>query len=345
MVEKQSSWTRRLVRGAGYTVSGLMALAVAAAAVGYVAQSVLTAQDRKNYPPLGIMVDIGGRALHLYCTGDPNAAGPTIVLEAGAYGSSLTWFRIQPVLAERYRVCSYDRAGFGWSEAAPDERSLALDAEDARRMLDASDESGPYLLVGMSYGGVIVRQFHQDYPDLVAGLVFVDPTRLEARRTMTEERKERRRKAIAARHLQAWLSQFGVWRLVAASRRAAPSDMSADLFARFKAVRSSTRYFRARAKTTERLFRDLEQPGLLDDQDFGDLPITVLSENSEPGTPDMLEKHGHHRTLAERSTNRRHYIVDGATHRSFLAEQKDARVVNRAVSQLWQIINETQAGP
>ena len=65
-------------------------------------------------PPPGQLVDIGGSKLHIHCSG---SGSPVVILEAGFPGSSLDWALVQPSAAQFTRVCSYDRAGFGWSGA------------------------------------------------------------------------------------------------------------------------------------------------------------------------------------------------------------------------------------
>lgn len=113
-----------------------------------------------------------GRTLNLRCSG----SGPrTVVLEAGANADSLTWYRVQPLLAAHARVCSYDRAGYGFSEPGPLPRDLDADAADLAALITAARLSTPLVLVGHSLGSNIVRRHAQRHPQQVAGLVLVDP--------------------------------------------------------------------------------------------------------------------------------------------------------------------------
>jgi hypothetical protein len=101
------------------------------------------------YPPPGKLVDVGGRRLHIYCTG---SGSPTVVFESGM---GFGWTGWRPVIAEvakRYRACVYDRAGYGWSEAGPEPRSAAILAAELERLLKDSGTPGPYLLVAHSFG-------------------------------------------------------------------------------------------------------------------------------------------------------------------------------------------------
>lgn len=107
-------------------------------------------------PPTGRMVDIGGRRLHVNALGQ---GSPAVVLEAGIAASSLSWALVARKAAEFTTVVSYDRAGFGWSDPPP-HQSTALDAaRDLALLLDRCGGPGPFVLVGHSFGGLIVRVF------------------------------------------------------------------------------------------------------------------------------------------------------------------------------------------
>ncbi|MDQ2807075.1 MAG: alpha/beta hydrolase [Chloroflexota bacterium] len=118
-------------------------------------------------------VDIGGRRLHLICTG---SGRPTVVLEAGLGDTAATWAKVQPVLEQFTAVCSYDRAGLGQSESAPTPRTVRNLMADLRALLCNALLVGPFILVGHSYGGQIIRLFAAQYPADVLGLVLVDPS-------------------------------------------------------------------------------------------------------------------------------------------------------------------------
>jgi pimeloyl-ACP methyl ester carboxylesterase len=119
----------------------------------------------------GTLVDIGGRRLHCLVTGN---GGPTVVLEAGMGDTVATWSQVQPALAVWTTVCSYDRAGLGSSDPASGPRTATAMVDDLRALLTAAGLPGPYLLVGHSFGGQLVRLFAGRFPDEVIGLVLVD---------------------------------------------------------------------------------------------------------------------------------------------------------------------------
>jgi pimeloyl-ACP methyl ester carboxylesterase len=122
----------------------------------------------------GEMVDIGGRRLHLICDG-PKGAGPSVLLEPGAFGFSADWGVVQQRLAAQgLHACSYDRAGLGLSDPGPEPRDGLAVVGDLEKLLAAAHEDGPFILVGHSMAGLYLRLFANRNPDKVVGLVLVD---------------------------------------------------------------------------------------------------------------------------------------------------------------------------
>jgi pimeloyl-ACP methyl ester carboxylesterase len=126
-------------------------------------------QESRQYPPPGRLVDIGGRKLHLYCTGKGT---PTVLLMAGGGAFSIDWALVQPKLAETTRVCSYDRAGLAWSDPGPADETVEQTISDLHMLLENGGETGPYLLVGASVGGLYIQAYQRAFPNEVAGLIF-----------------------------------------------------------------------------------------------------------------------------------------------------------------------------
>ncbi len=120
----------------------------------------------------GNVYTVDGRAMHLWCTG---TGDETVLLEAGVGGFTLNWALVQPGIAAFARVCSYDRAGYGWSDPLPEGAAFspAEAAADLRALLDAAGERTPLTLVAHSFGGVVGRQFAADYPDTVRAMVLL----------------------------------------------------------------------------------------------------------------------------------------------------------------------------
>ncbi|QQQ02245.1 alpha/beta fold hydrolase [Lysobacter enzymogenes] len=125
------------------------------------------------YAEPGERIDIGGgRKLNLRCSGQGR---PTVLLEAGFGSDSLAWARSQPQIAERNRVCAYDRAGLGFSDGGPLPRDLTADVADLHALIEAADLDTPLILLGHSYGSQVVRRYDELHPKKVAALVLVDP--------------------------------------------------------------------------------------------------------------------------------------------------------------------------
>lgn len=132
-------------------------------------------------PPPGRLVDVGGYRLHLLCSGQTSQAGPTIVLSSGAGDYAVDWGLVQPAIAESMRVCSYDRAGAGWSDPGPEPRTIRQEAGELHLLLAAAGERSPYVLVGHSLGGLVIRMYQLQNPSEVVGMVLVDPTHEDGR--------------------------------------------------------------------------------------------------------------------------------------------------------------------
>lgn len=173
-VTNKSSGKRRGCLGRlGRGAIGLLIVLVILMIVGAIYQSAASARDAKKYPPPGELYDMGGFKLHLYCTGEHQAGQPTVVLEAGS-GLAVDWGLVQSEIAKTTRVCSYDRAGYAWSDKGPLPRTSERLAEELHTLLTVAGEEGPYVLVGHSFGGHTVRLFAHQYPREVMGMVLVD---------------------------------------------------------------------------------------------------------------------------------------------------------------------------
>jgi len=123
--------------------------------------------------PPGRLIDIGGRRLHLNCTG---SGSPTIVAESGLGAFSTDWALVQPLVSKLTRFCSYDRAGYAWSDNGPALDMVEETADDLRMLLRRAGVEPPYVLIGASIGGLYVRAYQRRFPEEVAGLVLDDPS-------------------------------------------------------------------------------------------------------------------------------------------------------------------------
>jgi pimeloyl-ACP methyl ester carboxylesterase len=127
--------------------------------------------ESQQYKPLGSLIDVNGRKLHLDCTG---SGSPTIILVAGGDAFSIDWALVQPRVATKTRVCSYDRAGLAWSDPGPADETVEQTIADLHALLQTAGERGPYVLSGASIGGVFIRAYQRAFPKDVAALVFTN---------------------------------------------------------------------------------------------------------------------------------------------------------------------------
>jgi pimeloyl-ACP methyl ester carboxylesterase len=297
-------WIRR---GLVWLVVGLLALAV----IGAIYQVVATQIDQRTYPPPGEMVNVNAHLMHINCMGE---GGPTVILEAANLGMSAHWVRVQQQLAQTTRVCAYDRAGMGWSEAGPEPRDAKQISSELHTLLKSADTEAPYVLVGHSYGGLYTRMYAARYPKQVAGVVLVDSshpkqfTRSEEGRAMYEQ--NRRMGAFIP-----WLTRLGVIRLPAQQR------------AQIEAFNSSTQQL----ATTVEEFSATPQTSsqVRSTQSLGDKPLAVVSAGQQ--SPDWLEMQ---EELAALSPNSIHRVVDGATHESLLYDKGDSQVTSAVIEQV-----------
>jgi pimeloyl-ACP methyl ester carboxylesterase len=223
----QSQRGHRILRWSGRVLLALLALTVGLAAIGASYEAIMAAGDATRYPPPGQLVDVGAYRLHIDCQGD---GGPTVVLITGLGGSSLLWNRVQPGLASSARVCVYDRAGIGWSDAHSGPRTPSAVAAELHTLLANADVPGPYVLVGASIGGKYARLFAEQYPDAVAGLVLVDARHESVDTALTsEEQAAALQGAQRDGRLYWWLGRLGIMRLFGTRLAAASSPGAAVL--------------------------------------------------------------------------------------------------------------------
>lgn len=213
-------WTKRVL-------IGLCSLLVAAAISGATYQWIATRSDLAATPPPGRLVDVGGHRLHIWCTG---SGAPSVILETGLGGSSADWGFVQPQVAAFAQVCSYDRAGMGYSDSGPSPRTTRRIAGELRELLDRSGVGGPLILVGASIGGLAVRVFASEHTERVAGLVLVDAS---------HEDQEEDVPQIAP--FVPFLSSVGVLRLLGVSFGLPPTSLAPSVrgFARATTFRAA----------------------------------------------------------------------------------------------------------
>lgn len=238
--------------------------------IGAIYERMAEAADAKAYPPPGQLVDVGGHRLHINCTG---TGSPTVVIEAGLGDWSTGWDVVQQGVAKATRVCTYDRAGWGWSEAGPLPRDAVQFAKELHTLLQNANIPGPYVMVGHSLGGLAVRVFAHEYASEVAGVVLIDsmsPRQFTQSQGAAPSQTGTQSQPFS---LPAVLARFGIVRLLARPLGIMPSVPSEEnaYFSRLVSSQS------AQTLTNESQGMPASSAEASAVQTFGDLPLIVLT--------------------------------------------------------------------
>jgi pimeloyl-ACP methyl ester carboxylesterase len=311
---------------------GLTGLAMLALAVG-VSPSLLAAPaaqraSRDAFAKPHQLVDIGGRKMNLYCSGQ---GATTVVFDAPSGDAGWNWFKVQPVVASHTRACVFDRAGLGFSDPARRPNTSENVAEDLHKLLAAAGVKPPYLMVGNSLGGANVQVFAYRYPAEVKGLVLVEPQHEDETSRLDTASQGNLKK------IYAMVAEQNNYCLAAARKGLKPGSEEqvncignpADNYgpALGAAVRSATSrpaYWRTAIdewdaiKVSDEQLRKLRRP-------FGDLPVVVLTRGvspyAVPGKPQSAlnkamedENLAIHKEIAALSTRGKQRVVPGAGH-------------------------------
>jgi pimeloyl-ACP methyl ester carboxylesterase len=134
-------------------------------------------RDARVLKQVGRSVDIGGRTLNISCMGE---GSPTVVFVTGRTGSGYVWTPTQRGVSSLTRACWYDRADLGWSDPGPDPAWADAAARDLHRLVQNAGLHPPFVLVGASFGGHVIRLYHHFYRGEVSGMVFADASHEDA---------------------------------------------------------------------------------------------------------------------------------------------------------------------
>ncbi|WP_329000202.1 alpha/beta hydrolase [Kribbella sp. NBC_00709] len=301
-----------------YPVIALLALA----AIGGGYETVRQAADTKAYPMPGQLIDVGGHSLHLNCTG---SGSPTVVLEAGGgeMSSNLGW--IMPAVAGTTRVCVYDRAGRGWSEAADVPQDGTQIAIDLHTLLQRGNIPGPYVLAGHSFGGLYVRTFAARYPNDVAGLVLVDSTAAGSATQPGTTSVDDAGSYDALGRVSALISssaRLGLARLYGQLSYGSLPPRSRD---EARATGSTASNLRSTIDEYVQANASIDQAATL--QDFAGKPLVVVTAGSGNDAAWQAKQ----KDMAALSTNSAHRVISGATHEALVAEQEYSAATSQAI--------------
>jgi len=311
-------------------LAGFAAVGALLVLAGLISQEIGSAREARRFPPPGRMVDVGGHRLHICCTG---RGSPTVVMDSGFPGSSLSWTYVQPEVARFARACSYDRAGLGWSDSGPMPRTSRQIVEELHALLRNAQIEGPCVLVGHSFGTFTVRLYASTYPDEVVGIVLLDPIQPNDWLNMTEAGKRKLMGAVWLARYGAILARLGIARLVSllaqhgatglarstvslmtggtlaeAGRMIAPLwKLPSELRPIVAAFWTRPKFFGAIASQAESLPRSAAEVAATGNH--GDLPLVVLSASDSDGS--VLSAH---EALAHLSSQGKHIVASNSGH-------------------------------
>ena len=320
--------SKRRGRGCLLWLSASLALLLVLLLAGYIFEPLAEAADTKAYPPPGQLVDVGGYRLHINCTG---TGSPTVVIEAGLGDWSTSWGGyVQPELAKTTRVCTYDRAGMGWSEAGPLPRDAEQFAKELHTLLQNANIPGPYVMVGHSLGGLPVCVFVHEYASEIAGVVLIEsmnPRQFTQSPTEGQAQSESRSQPFS---LQAALARFGVIRLLVKLPGIAPSVPANEeayypLYVRPQSFQTTT-------NESQGMPAAAAQAAAV--KSFGDLPLIVLTArlNNNQGWQERQTE------LLQLSSNSQHLFAENSGH-NIQVEEPEAAVA--AILQMVRQVRET----
>lgn len=307
--------------GMGLRIVGiLVAVVIGLALIGLLYESQASARVLEQYPAPGQLVEINGRQMHIHCMGE---GSPTIILDAGQGGWSSDWSEIMPDLSRSHRVCAYDRAGYGWSDPAQDAHTPQQAADDLLALLTASQVEAPYVLVAFSHSGLANRLFAAQHPDLVAGMVLVDPATEYDNEIMSAELLQQQRSAVGIFQGFTLAARLGLVRLLGAQSMAgyapfiATQSASPEIYYTFVADpkwwETSTQEFVSRLDDTH-LAR------VRDHGQIQDIPLIIIGAATidSTGNPVIQElqsaRNERLRTLAAQSSKGEFIVAEESTH-------------------------------
>lgn len=307
----------------------VVVLIIALALIGAIYERMAEAADAKAYPPPGQLVDVGGYRLHINCVGN---GSPTVIIEAGLGDWSTSWGgTVQPDVSKTTRVCTYDRAGMGWSDPGPLPRDAAHFAQELNTLLQNANVPGPYIMVGHSLGGVAVRVFVHDYTSEVAGVVLIESMNPK-QSTQSPEVLSQSESQSQPFSFQAALARFGVARLLVKVPAIAPS-MPAGQEAYYPLyIRPQS--FQTTDNEGQGMPASLAQAAAV--KTFGDLPLIVLTgkQNDIPGWTEWQTE------LLQLSPNSQHLFAENSGH-NVQVDEPQAAV--EAILQMIEQVRETES--
>lgn len=297
---------------------------VVLAIAGVIYQTAATESDQRKYPPPGELVNVGGYKMHIYCMGE---GSPIAILDSANMGTVSNWVWIQSEVAKTTRVCAYDRADSGWSDLSPQPNDAEQNSQALHTLLVNAGETGPYVLVGHSFGGLYVRMYAEMYPEDVAGMVFIEGTLPDGLKALGKPDVMPNAPDAGMMDMMPFISRLGILRL--AGFPATDPDLPEPQRSELQAYLASTKLAES-LKRQYHLFPTLlaQVWPLYKAGSLGNIPVAVvLGSEGDGGIAEWQELFVQQAAL---STNHVLVTVDGANHIS-LVDQEDHALQTGAV--------------
>jgi pimeloyl-ACP methyl ester carboxylesterase len=198
-----------------YFLLSVLGLAATIVLTGFLYQCLGARSDRRRFATGGRWIDIGGRR-RLYLL-EKGAGRATVLFEAGIAATNLNWFHIQEIVSHFALTASYDRIGLGWSSPCHTARTPANIAAELHAMLAGAGIKPPYILVGHSFGGLVVRRYALLFPADVASVLLIDPMRCEEWPPLDPAKQSELDRGRKLTGIAIPIARFGVARLAVTS--------------------------------------------------------------------------------------------------------------------------------
>ena len=296
--QRLTDLVKKWLKGLVLWVGGAVTVSVAAAAG---IQALFSHLSRQGTPVPGELVELDGRQVHMLCAGD---GSPTVILEAGLPGNSLAWMSVYSEIAGFTRVCAYDRPGYGWSEPIETPRTAETIVQELRMLLQRTETKPPYVLVGHSFGGLLMQLYATRFPDDYAGVVLVDSSHPDqAHRTLDLQEIDSIASSLKV------LGPLGFARMLFPVPAGDPSSRDSSVRKREKELLMTNQTLRTVVEEMSGLRESLRQVGD-SSVDFGNKPFVVLTEGRERAE----SWHAMQEDLSRLSTNSEWQVVEDAGH-------------------------------
>ena len=287
-------------------LGAFVALTLLVAAIGATYEAIEESRENRDYTPPGRLIDVSSHKMHLNCSG---RGSPTVVLESGLWNDSGIWYKVQPEISKLTRVCSYDRAGLGFSELRPKQEADSINvAHNLHTLLENAGENPPYVLVGHSLGGIHVLVYQNLYSADVIGMVLVDSGHPDQENRLPPEMNKVQSRMYLQSKLWGLAVPLGLPRLLGLCERTVECS--------WQTVRARE----AEVNAIKHSGNEARQAGMLDS-----LPLVVVSRDPQKGAaPDLISPDLSRRfenqwvqlqeELTHLSTNGSRVVATGSTH-------------------------------